>query len=197
MLSRCVAVIASTQTRLPTALLISQATTRCRTQVRSRGKNEEYVSSYSFPEAPLFLTVRPASDRAGSSRGEKEKRRIAYILHLTKEWNPKYGGDMVWMNPAYHFHPSFNSMTFFAVSESSWHFVSPVASTCPPTMKRLAFSGWWTSVNLRQADAIESKKNDQLRFSTFATVVEGQTGRSIPHLEAYEKLEGLWPKLAS
>jgi hypothetical protein len=139
----------------------------------------------------------PHTDKAGSSKGEKEKRRVAYILHLTKEWSPKFGGDMIWMNPSYHIHPSFNSMTFFAVSESSWHFVSPVASICPPHVKRLAFSGWWTSTNIRQADAIESKKNDELRFSTFATVIEGKTGRSIPHLEAYEKLEGLWPKLLS
>jgi hypothetical protein len=137
----------------------------------------------------------PHTDRAGSSKGEKEKRRIAYILHLTKAWNPKFGGDMVWMNPAYHIHPSWNAMTFFAVSESSWHFVSPVAAICPSAVKRLAFSGWWTSTNIRQADAIESKKNDQLRFSTFTTVIDGKTGRPIPHLEAYEKLEGLWPKL--
>mmetsp|Transcript_59177 Transcript_59177/g.134000 ORF Transcript_59177/g.134000 Transcript_59177/m.134000 type:complete len:94 (-) Transcript_59177:172-453(-) len=47
------------------------------------------------------------TDRAGGVHA-KEKRRIAYILHLTDNWNPKFGGDMVWMNPAYVFHPSFN-----------------------------------------------------------------------------------------
>jgi len=61
--------------------------------------------------------------------------------------------------------------------------------------QRLAFSGWWMSNNIKQADRIEAKKNDDLRFSTFATTLDGRTGRIIPHIEAYEKLDGLWPKL--
>ena len=139
----------------------------------------------------------PHTDRAGGGNGEKQKRRVAYILHLTKAWNPKFGGDMVWMNPAYHIHPCFNAMTLFAVSESSWHFVSPVAGITPDSIKRLAFSGWWTTTNIKQANSIEAQKNDQLRFTTFATVIDGNSGRSIPHLEAYEKMDGLWPRLVS
>lgn len=137
----------------------------------------------------------PHTDRAPGRTGDTEKRRIAYILHLTKEWNPKFGGDLIFMNPAYHFHPSFNCLTLFPVSESSWHFVSPVARITPDRIKRLAFSGWWTSTNIQQANAIEARKNDNLRFSTFATVVDGINGESIPHLQAYEKLKGLWPGL--
>jgi len=137
----------------------------------------------------------PHTDKAGGSNTVNEKRRVAFILHLTKAWNPKFGGDMVWMNPSYHFHPSFNSMTFFAVSKSSWHFVSPVAAITPDHIKRLAFSGWWTSTNIRQADQIEEKANDDLRQSTFATVLDGKTSRLIPHMKAYEALEGLWPEL--
>ena len=125
---------------------------------------------------------------------------------------------MVWMNPAYHIHvrplvapafcaaslttlrfsrlqPTFNSITLFAVSESSWHFVSPVASITPEHIKRLAFSGWWTTQNIRQAKRIEAQKNDDKRFGKFATVVDGRSGRSIPHPESYERLDGLWPKL--
>lgn len=134
----------------------------------------------------------PHTDKASGSGGEKEKRRIAYILHLTKEWNPKYGGDMVWMNPSYTVHPAFNCMTLFSISQSSWHFVSPVAQITPVKYKRLAFNGWWTSINRREADEIEAKKNDELRFSTFGTVIDGESGALIPHLQAYEKLDGLW-----
>ena len=77
----------------------------------------------------------PHTDRAPGRTGDTEKRRIAYILHLTKQWNPKFGGDLIFMNPTYHFHPSFNSMTLFPVSESSWHFVSPVAGITPEHIK--------------------------------------------------------------
>lgn len=84
----------------------------------------------------LFIAL----EKAGGAGKVKEKRRIAYILHLTKEWHPKYGGDMVWMNPAYHIHPSFNSLTMFAISESSWHFVSPVASITPEHIRVRYFS---------------------------------------------------------
>ena len=77
----------------------------------------------------------PHTDRAPGRTGESEKRRIAYILHLTKEWNPKFGGDLIFMNPTYHFHPSFNCITLFPVSESSWHFVSPVAGITPEHIK--------------------------------------------------------------
>ena len=79
----------------------------------------------------------PHTDKAGG--GDDSKRRVAFILHLTREWNPVFGGDMVWMNPAYHIHPSFNSLTLFSVSDSSWHFVSPVAPITPDHIRRLAF----------------------------------------------------------
>ena len=62
-------------------------------------------------------------------------------------------------------------------------------------MQRLAFSGWWTSTNIEQANSIEARKNDNLRFSAFSTIVNGSNGQSIPHLQAYEELEGLWPDL--
>lgn len=77
----------------------------------------------------------PHTDKAGGGNGDREKRRIAYIVHLTKAWNPRFGGDMVWMNPAFHIHPSFNSITMFPVSKSSWHFVSPVAEITPDHVK--------------------------------------------------------------
>jgi len=135
------------------------------------------------------------TDRAGGVHA-KEKRRIAYILHLTDNWNPKFGGDMVWMNPAYVFHPSFNSLTIFSVSESSWHYVSPVAAITPSNIRRLAFSGWWVSSNIHEAEEIEAKMNNDEQLESFATVVDGTSGNLIPHREAYGKIYGLWPNYA-
>jgi Rps23 Pro-64 3,4-dihydroxylase Tpa1-like proline 4-hydroxylase len=124
----------------------------------------------------------------------RERRRIAFAFHLTKEWNPRYGGDFAWLSPAYHIHPSFNAFTFFAVSQASWHFVVPVAANTPPRLKRLALSGWFTSTNTAEAKRLEAAKSDAFAVATFSTVVDGRTGAVIGHRDAYESIDGLWPQ---
>lgn len=42
---------------------------------------------------------------------------------------------------------------------------------------------------------MEAKKNDALRVSTFSTVVDGSSGRTLSHAEAYESDDGKWVTL--
>ena len=95
--------------------------------------NGSTISGASCYEAGDYTM--PHTDRAAGRDGDHEKRRIAYILHMTKEWSPRFGGDLVFMSPTYHIHPTFNTITLFPVSRASWHFVSPVASIIPANVK--------------------------------------------------------------
>ena len=50
------------------------------------------------------------TDRAGSFT-EGARRRVAFVLHLTKDWESRLGGDLVFMNPPTFVTPTFNALT--------------------------------------------------------------------------------------
>jgi SM-20-related protein len=84
-----------------------------------------------------FLTAHDDSGR------EHEKRRVAYVLNMTKRWLPEWGGqlqflaakeggvDEVWP-------PAFNTLALFRVP--TWHTVTYVAPFA--NAPRLAITGW-------------------------------------------------------
>ena len=113
------------------------------------------------------------------SEQRKKKRRLAYIVHMTKNFNFDYGGDLIFLNPVYHMHPEFNSMTIFSVEQDSWHFVSPVASTCPKDQKRLAYSGWFTSGDLSDINKRFTVDENAHRMRDFCLLVDGETSSLI------------------
>jgi hypothetical protein len=45
------------------------------------------------------------------------RRRVAYVLHMAKDWQAKDGGDLVFMNPPTFIAASYNAMTVFPVCE--------------------------------------------------------------------------------
>ena len=73
-----------------------------------------------------------------------ENRSVAFIWHLTRNWNPKWGGDLCWCNPWKRITPRFNALYLFNVTVKSFHFVSNVAPIA--ISKRMTVSGWWTSL---------------------------------------------------
>ena len=109
----------------------------------------------------------------------KKKRRLAYIVHMTKNFDYNYGGDLIFFNPVYHLHPEFNSMTLFSVEQDSWHFVSPVAKTCPEDRKRLAYSGWFTSSDFVDINKRFTADDNAKRMSDFCLLVNGETSELI------------------
>ncbi len=69
-------------------------------------------------------------------------RRTAYVLNLTRHWEPDWGGQLQFLNDntvAESWVPSYNTLALFSVP--SWHCVSPVAVFA--TAPRLAITGWF------------------------------------------------------
>lgn len=72
--------------------------------------------------------------------------RIAYVLNLSVNWKPQYGGILHFLNKdrtkiTESFVPEFNSLILFEVPEEGIpHFVSHIASDCKK--KRYAITGW-------------------------------------------------------
>jgi hypothetical protein len=104
----------------------------------------------------------PASDvmrakKSGNTAEQAEFRRgVAFVLHMTKDWSPQWGGDFVWMHPHIHIPPSFNTLIMFPCNQQGWHAVSPV--TKDAGSKRLSVSGWWTTHNLPAGTAAEQRQ---------------------------------------
>ena len=80
--------------------------------------------------------------RAHDDHVQTEDRRIAYVLNLTRDWRPDWGGLLHFCGANHDvvdtFVPHFNSMSLFHVPQS--HFVSQVAPFA--TGERHAITGW-------------------------------------------------------
>lgn len=77
------------------------------------------------------------------------RRAVAWVCHMTKDWDPSWGGDLVWTTPMTHITPRFNSLTLFPSFNDAWHFVQPVAAHAAKAgmPKRMSISGWWTTTD--------------------------------------------------
>ena len=126
---------------------------------------------------------------------DRTRRRVAYIVHLTRAWKPEWGGDLVWSNPSFHILPTYNSITLFPVTMGSFHHVSPVsAAAAYPAHQRLAVSGWFmakTSASTEFAEKLGANKDEENSY----WAVDGMTGKSTPiHIKMdLQELPGLYP----
>jgi hypothetical protein len=68
-------------------------------------------------------------------------REVAFVWHLTRDWNPRWGGELYWCPTSRALSPQFNWLTLFRVHPGSTHLVCPVAPRA--TARRLAVVGWW------------------------------------------------------
>src|SRR6266550_9270038 len=91
-----------------------------------------------------------------------EHRQVAFVWHLTKEWKPNWGGDLFWCRKNRYISPSFNSLILFNVGPDSFHHVTQVSPYA--TSKRLAISGWWTSISATE-DYVKQPDNGTSRQS--------------------------------
>jgi len=84
-----------------------------------------------------------------------EVRQVAFIWHLTRDWQTQWGGDLFWCAKNRYVVPSFNSLILFNVGPDSFHHVTQVSPYA--TSKRLAISGWWTGVSKDGDDLAEEQ----------------------------------------
>jgi hypothetical protein len=88
----------------------------------------------------------PHTDNVEAREGEF--RQLAFVWHLTKDWQPTWGGDLFWCPANVYLPPTFNSLILFTVGRQSHHFVTQVSSYS--RSKRLAINGWWTGTKQRE-----------------------------------------------
>lgn len=70
-----------------------------------------------------------------------QPRQVAFVWHLTKEWQEDWGGEFFWCEKSRSLPPGFNALLLFNVERSSQHFVTLVSPHARG--KRLAINGWW------------------------------------------------------
>jgi Rps23 Pro-64 3,4-dihydroxylase Tpa1-like proline 4-hydroxylase len=68
-------------------------------------------------------------------------RKVAFIWHLTKGWDARWGGALYWSPTRDYIQPSFNTLYIFRVSAQSVHLVTQVNRKAKA--KRLTINGWW------------------------------------------------------
>jgi hypothetical protein len=74
--------------------------------------------------------------------GEDQWRQVAYVWHLSKNWESTWGGHFYWCAQNRYLSPSFNTLLVFNVGPDTKHFVTVVSPYAQS--KRLAVNGWWT-----------------------------------------------------
>lgn len=83
----------------------------------------------------------PHDDCVSARGGDTAYRQVAFLWHLTKDWDRSWGGHLYWGPSQKMFAPRFNSLILFGVHPGQMHFVAPVAGRA--TGKRLTINGWW------------------------------------------------------
>eukprot|EP00405_Crypthecodinium_cohnii_P043076 CAMPEP_0206559656 /NCGR_PEP_ID=MMETSP0325_2-20121206/20528_1 /ASSEMBLY_ACC=CAM_ASM_000347 /TAXON_ID=2866 /ORGANISM="Crypthecodinium cohnii, Strain Seligo" /LENGTH=415 /DNA_ID=CAMNT_0054061207 /DNA_START=39 /DNA_END=1286 /DNA_ORIENTATION=+ len=129
-----------------------------------------------WPAFPMATWYRPGDHIAAhddmTTSVEQGTRALAFILSMTKNWPPKFGGQLGWFSKStgtYTQHaPEFNSLYIFEPSAISIHTVSPVVDEAPDpikdptsdyTVRRLTISGWFTSHDRYYMARINEKYN--------------------------------------
>jgi hypothetical protein len=93
--------------------------------------------------ASLYLPGDHSLPHTDFTGREGSYRQVAFVWHLTKNWQANWGGALYWCKTGKYVIPSFNSLLLFNVGTDSDHLVTTVSPYA--RSKRLAISGWWTS----------------------------------------------------
>ncbi len=115
--------------------LLESAATR---ELMTRWSQRDCSGALTFG-ASLYLP----GDHSLPHRDLSPGRTVAFVWHLTKAWEPGWGGAFYWCPTGTSVAPLFNCLTLFNVTEASLHLVSAVSPYARG--KRLAVSGWFTS----------------------------------------------------
>lgn len=75
--------------------------------------------------------------------GTKAVRAVTFNYYLTKQWDARWGGRLIWDNPHTEIMPSFNTLVMFNVGQDTHHWVEPVRDGVEA--KRLSITGWFMS----------------------------------------------------
>src|SRR5262249_51536284 len=88
------------------------------------------------------------------------RRKLAFVWHLTREWEPSWGGHLVWMRGDKILPPEYNTLHLFDTRKSGRHYVMQVAPIARG--QRLCWNGWWTGGEESQSDGIAVEQTNAL-----------------------------------
>jgi Rps23 Pro-64 3,4-dihydroxylase Tpa1-like proline 4-hydroxylase len=129
---------------------------------------------------------------------------LAFVLQLSRGWQDTWGGDFFWCYPQLTLSQEFNRLVLFPVSFFSCHMVTPVhpqvcclQSTGPhahsqslssvgqanPTTRRLAFTGWFTTVDEDSIEKQETASDHRPSNPAAAILVDVRGCTENPHRE--------------
>lgn len=86
--------------------------------------------------------------------GVKIVRMVTFTYYLTKNWDAKWGGRLIWKTPYTEIVPEFNTLILFNVGNDTHHWVEPIAGGV--IEKRLSITGWF--LNSQSNQDISKKK---------------------------------------
>lgn len=84
-----------------------------------------------------------AGDHSTPHSDDEHGRQLAFVWHLTKDWDLSWGGHFVWIKGNAIIPPTFNTLHLFDTRKSGHHFVMKVAPNA--SGQRLCWNGWWCS----------------------------------------------------
>lgn len=75
--------------------------------------------------------------------GTRAIRAVTFNLYLTKNWDERWGGRLIWKSPYTEIVPTFNTLVMFNVGQESRHWVETIKAGVET--KRLSISSWFLS----------------------------------------------------
>ena len=86
-----------------------------------------------------------AGDHISPHEDNRGCRAVAYVWHLTRGWDERWGGNFVWSPTGTVLEPAFNRLLLFAVSREGSHNCQHSVSVVSPhaRQQRLSIGGWW------------------------------------------------------
>ena len=104
---------------------------------------QKLASTATLSQPDFYAGYFHSGDYASPHTDWSPNRRLSWVFHLTKYWNPKWGGSFHWGPSDTNVPPEFNTLAMFRVTPTGTHSVLPVTPLA--RSKRLTINGWFYS----------------------------------------------------
>jgi hypothetical protein len=154
--------------------LFPPALERCR-KLFSSASTRRWISSLSgrdcLGEPGVGASLYLPGDHSLPHDDSGPRREVAFVWHLTRDWDPTWGGDFCWCSPTKVVAPSFNTLIVFnVVPRQSHHFVSTVSPMARG--RRFAVNGWWMRTEPRTEPSLPPTLDRFLEAAPNLLVIE-------------------------
>jgi hypothetical protein len=120
-------------------------------KILGSGEFIDFLNRVTGLELKMLTTLFMSKYKSGnflSPHSDKGNGRLAFVINLSKNWKPQYGGNLHFLNESRNeiidsYVPDFNNLVLFYVPEPNGipHYVSHIAPNIP--YSRYAISGWF------------------------------------------------------